>query len=363
MPAGAVEDAEDDLLAVRGREDRDAKVHRLLAEADRDAAVLRGAPLGDVEPAHDLQARGDCRLQCLRDRRDPACDAVDAGAHDELALLGLEMDVRRAFFDRLCDHLIDEADGRRCRGGAIADVFDREVGRKLIVHALDDLDVVAIGAADRVHEVARVRHRQLELEAEHEVEVVGGDDVRRVGHGDEDRRIVEEAHRERDEAARELLGEQHGRRRVDLELCEVDEREARLIGERLGDGARGRPAALDEHLAEPAAAQAHVFQCELELLRADHAGLEQERTELATAPIDRRQRMGEMRRFHRRTPIGNSCERDESCCAAGFPGLRRARRLDRGRALHPPRSRRDRPPRRCSPACREDREAARLRGR
>src|SRR5205814_9184104 len=44
-----------DLLTVRGREDGHADVHRPPSVTDRDAAVLRGPALGDVETTHDLE--------------------------------------------------------------------------------------------------------------------------------------------------------------------------------------------------------------------------------------------------------------------------------------------------------------------
>ena len=50
---------------------------------------------------------------------------------------------------------------------------------------------------------------------------------------------------------REAFLEEAGGPRVDGDLGQVDELEAVLLGERLRDRARGRPALLDEDLAEP----------------------------------------------------------------------------------------------------------------
>src|SRR3712207_8100020 len=55
----AVEHAHDDGLAEHGRQHADAQVDRLVVNVQLDAAVLRHAPLGDVEVGHDLHARAD----------------------------------------------------------------------------------------------------------------------------------------------------------------------------------------------------------------------------------------------------------------------------------------------------------------
>jgi hypothetical protein len=62
-----------------------------------DAAVLRQAFLGDVHPRHDLQARDDGVLETQQIFRHGHGheQAVDAVADAQLALLRLEVDVRR----------------------------------------------------------------------------------------------------------------------------------------------------------------------------------------------------------------------------------------------------------------------------
>src|SRR3546814_9261363 len=52
----AVEQAHDHALAVRGGHGAHAQVQFLALHAQHDAAVLRQAALGDVEPRHDLDA-------------------------------------------------------------------------------------------------------------------------------------------------------------------------------------------------------------------------------------------------------------------------------------------------------------------
>ena len=121
---GLVEEAHDDLLAVHGGQRGDAHVDGLAADHEADAAVLRHAPLGDVQLGHDLEAADDARLHAPRDRHDLVQHAVDAEADDELLGLRLEVDVARRVVDRLRDDGVDELDDRRLFGG-VADVGDR----------------------------------------------------------------------------------------------------------------------------------------------------------------------------------------------------------------------------------------------
>ena len=55
--AALVEDAHHDRFAVHRRHGGHAQVDLLALHAQPDAAVLRQAPLGDVEVGHDLDAR------------------------------------------------------------------------------------------------------------------------------------------------------------------------------------------------------------------------------------------------------------------------------------------------------------------
>ena len=58
-----VEDTHDDAFAVDHRDDRHADVDLAALHLQLDAAVLRQALLGDVQPRHDLQAADDRRLE------------------------------------------------------------------------------------------------------------------------------------------------------------------------------------------------------------------------------------------------------------------------------------------------------------
>ena len=90
------------------------------------------ATLGDVEVAHDLQARHDAGDHAPRDGHRLHEHAVDAEAHAHRAVLGLEVDVRGALLDGLGDDLVDELDDRRVVGGLaqVDDLADAVVGAR-----------------------------------------------------------------------------------------------------------------------------------------------------------------------------------------------------------------------------------------
>src|SRR5215218_7171880 len=107
-----VQDAHDDVLAVLGGQGRDAQVDRLAVDDGRDAAVLRDAPLGDVEVGEDLDPRRDGGDHGQRHDRRLLEHAVDAVADPHLLLLRLEVDVGGAALDGLGDHPLHELDDR-----------------------------------------------------------------------------------------------------------------------------------------------------------------------------------------------------------------------------------------------------------
>ena len=122
--ARGIENSHHDLFA----EERRARAH---AEVDRpglrdlhlDAAVLRDAPLGDIEPGHDLEPRGELAGEDNRRCRNLLQHAVEAEPDAVGALVGLEVDVRGAAPDRVQHHLVHEADdGCVVNVGALADI-------------------------------------------------------------------------------------------------------------------------------------------------------------------------------------------------------------------------------------------------
>jgi hypothetical protein len=125
-----VEQAQHGALAVGRGQGRHAHVDRPAADAQRNAAVLRQALLGDVELGHDLQARDQRRVQRLVRLHDLAQRAVDTEANRRAALVGLDVDVARAVFRRLCQQRVEHANDRRSL--RLEQVFD---GRQLCISA------------------------------------------------------------------------------------------------------------------------------------------------------------------------------------------------------------------------------------
>ena len=109
-----IQNTHHDLLAEQRRAGADAEVDgAILGQLHLDAAVLRDAPLGDVQPRHDLQSGRELLRELHRGLGDLLQHAVHAQAHAVDLLERLEMDVRRAAADRIEHDLVDEAhDGR-----------------------------------------------------------------------------------------------------------------------------------------------------------------------------------------------------------------------------------------------------------
>ena len=116
-------------------------------EANLDRAVLRQAPLGDVERGHDLDARGERRLEAGRRLHDVVEDAVDAEADAEVVLEGLDVDVARPPLDRVGHQRVDELDERSFLRRALQ---LGEVDRFLVAHDLEAALAVEVPSAHRL---------------------------------------------------------------------------------------------------------------------------------------------------------------------------------------------------------------------
>ena len=113
--------------------------------ADAETAVLRDAALGDIEFAHDLDARNDGGVPVLRDGRHGVVeDAVDAVLDDDFLIARFDVDVAGAAFEGVEDGGVDQLDDRRdvaVDGGEAVD-GKRFVG---IVFVADDVEREAFG--------------------------------------------------------------------------------------------------------------------------------------------------------------------------------------------------------------------------
>ena len=139
--------------------------------------------------------------------------AVDAVADPHLVLLRLEVDVGGAAVDGLADHALDELDDR---GVLAADAERDGLGREVVDRAparaaprsrsvssgsstgRGGAAAAPVGVVDAVEDVVDVGRRgdgRADLVAGHHRDVVDGEHVGGVGHGDEQRAVAGERDR------------------------------------------------------------------------------------------------------------------------------------------------------------------------
>ncbi len=194
---GAVQHAHHDAFAAHGGQDRDAQVDLAAADGELDAAVLREAPLGDVEVGHDLDARGDGEREVLWRGDHLVEHAVDAVADLELVLERLEVDVGGLVLDglqqhevqqpphgRRVGHLLDalEVDGAGVDG---VDVDSRAAARavELLEDALDRLALAGVVLVVELPDILRVGDGTAHGAVEEELQVLQRVHVERVAEG------------------------------------------------------------------------------------------------------------------------------------------------------------------------------------
>ena len=97
---------------MHGRQRAHPEVHGATTGRHVDATVLRDAALSHIHLAHDFEACGEPPTQSRRGTARLAQDAVDAHTHAIEAIVGFEMDVRRAGLDGIEQRLVDVPDDR-----------------------------------------------------------------------------------------------------------------------------------------------------------------------------------------------------------------------------------------------------------
>ena len=204
--------------------------------------------------------------------------AVDAEADAELLLVGLDVDVGGPLLDGVEQDQVHQLDDRRL-GGAVLEVDGVEV----VVAALDERhlgvveahhDLVEVGPLLGVEAIEGLAdgllrgHHHVDVVAGEELDVVDGEDVGRVAHGDDQRRAgaVDRHHQVLLGGG---LGHQLEHLRIDLEVLEVDGGDAVLLGEEAGQVRLGDGALLHQQGADAAAALARFLLRLLELLEGD----------------------------------------------------------------------------------------------
>ncbi len=197
------------------------------------------------------------------------------------------MDVGRPVGHCLADEEVDQLDDRR----VFDDLFDRieivvvtEVRRRL------GRDVVGLGIhamvlVDGVEDRLTGGHDRLDLGPRDGADVVDGEDIARVAHGDNEHAVVP-ADRESLVATGQCVGDQRGRARVDRERVEIDELDADLRRQRAHQVGFGDEVLIEEHPSQGLARATLLIEREFEL------GLGQQATtdEEGPDPVDFRHR-------------------------------------------------------------------------
>ena len=248
------QDTDDDLLAQRGRQSRDAEVHRLAVHRHAGAAVLRPEPVGDVEPRHDLDAGDERQARVPRNLHHLPEHAVDAVAHHDAALDRLDVDVARPAGDTVGQHDVHQADDRPLArllgaGGRLLLVVERphlEVAADSLEQAVHDV-VVPVHVVDPRPDRRRRAEQHPDFAPGDEGQHLLGIDVERVG-GRDFQVGVGLPHGHHVEPPRHLLGD--ALVQLGVEAAEVGDGEAEAGGDRLQHLVVDDQLALDQDLPE-----------------------------------------------------------------------------------------------------------------
>ena len=196
------------------------------------------------------------------------------------------MDVARALADRVGHDRVHQAHDRRLLGGALEVLqVDVVLGADeldvLVADLLEDVLVAGAGlvvALDRLLQRRRRRHRYLDVVAGEELDLVDGHQVRRIGHGERQRR-ADEVRGDEVVLHHERLGNHVQDLARHLQRPEVDDGQPVLALEVGEEGLLGDEAQADEMRRQCAAVFALLIEGARELLGVQVAASLQEVSE------------------------------------------------------------------------------------
>ena len=146
-----VEHAKHGIFSVNRRHDRHAKIDKAAFVTHTETAVLRNAPFGDIELAHDFDARKNRGMPVFGQRLHGILqNAINAVFHDHFGIARFDVNVTRAPFERGKDYGVHQTDNGAHAGFArellhgniffavlfVADNLERETFGRLIENAL-----------------------------------------------------------------------------------------------------------------------------------------------------------------------------------------------------------------------------------
>ena len=291
---GSWQQTHDHAFAVGNGDGREAHVVVAARDLEPDATVLGQALLGDVETPHDLDARHDAGVERAGQGLHGLVEqVVDAKAHTDLALEGLDVYVAGAFLHRVLEQRVHQLDDRGVVGrfqqvlglvadflGQVVQVFGGVLGqgvggsRSPVVDLVDGAQNGSLG-------------RQLDLDfgaLEQQAQVVEGLGVERVCHGHADGAIRLALKREHHvvlaEADRDLLDQ------LIVDPIRADtgsDRQVELLAHRFQDFVGVDPAFADQHVGQAPTALQLDLPGVGQLLLGEARGLEQDRAQIQTA--------------------------------------------------------------------------------
>ncbi|OPZ43850.1 MAG: hypothetical protein BWY94_01796 [Actinobacteria bacterium ADurb.BinA094] len=203
--------------------------------------------------------------------------AVDAAADPEGVLPGFEVDVGCVHAGRVGEQAVDDLDDVGVDLSGLGGGFLGLLARvpELAARAEVDADRLVEGglAADDRHHALLGAHDDL----------VDGDDVERVGHGEHQAAVLVDAERHDPAPHDEVAREEPEGGRLRRGVHEVGHADVHLVGDGGDDVLFGHEALGDQDLAEAAAAVALPRQRRLDLLLGDDAAGDQQVAQLETA--------------------------------------------------------------------------------
>src|SRR6185437_8058778 len=292
-----IEDAEDCVFAMHGRERRHAQVDQTPVDTGADAPVLRQPAFRYVEARQYLETTQQGRLIRLGVRRTVLENAVDPIPNLDGLLERLDVDVRCAEHYAPPNDVVGQLGGGHAvvardghghwSGGRDNRRLLRRHGRPrggecLVGHTLGarrrGAGSAAVDLLDQPRDSDRVGRGDTNWLSGRPFEGANGTDVERVAHGDDERASVE-AERNDLLQVRDRRGDVRRRRRVDDQISPLEERDVGVLRKRSQKIALADVAERDECLANPLAGADAPVQRLVELRLGDETRFDQRLTE------------------------------------------------------------------------------------
>ena len=227
---------------------------------------MRQPLLADVQLGHDLHAGGNGILQLQRGRHDALQNAINAEAYAEFFFVWFNVDIAGPALHGIGQNQVHQFDNGSFIGcllqvSQVHLCFFRlqfNIGIPGLGHRLHDLFEIfllsgAVGLLNPFQDGAFRGHHRLDVEPGHELDVVHGEYIGGINHGD-GQRCADPAERQDLITLRGLERNKLYYRRINFEVRKIDGGNAVLPGEEIGDILVGQEAQLYQSRAETAAA-------------------------------------------------------------------------------------------------------------